>query len=85
MIIYSQKNSSTFTKFFILLTILALFCVQINSQFCSSTCVDYIGACFGITATTCYACATSIFNLTVDNSGATPQCDLLPQTQILYE
>jgi len=56
-----------------------------SDPYCSSTCVDYTGACFDDTPTGCWACATSIYHLNIVNQTGIDPCVILPQTTILAD
>lgn len=84
MLEFKTSNNSRFLIGSLTIYVLILLILQSNSQFCSSTCVDYYGACYGVTSDYCYACAPSIYNLHVDGSVTPWQCTVLPQTSILW-
>lgn len=63
---------------------LSLLPIALSEPYCSSTCVDYTGACFDDTPTGCWACATSIYSLHINSSLSNP-CVILPQTTILAD
>ena len=74
-------------KAFLLTALVAvlLICQSRAEPYCSSTCVDYTGACFDDTPTGCWACATSIYDLHINSSSTTDPCVILPQTTILAD
>ena len=73
-------------KAFLIAALLAilLLCPVSSEPYCSSTCVDYTGACFDDTPTGCWACATSIYDLNIQPNLTNP-CVILPQTNILAD
>lgn len=61
---------------------LLLLALPVLGYFCSSSCIDYKGACFNETTGGCMVCANSIFNMNANWSSATP-CSLAPQRTIV--
>lgn len=53
-----------------------------QSLYCSSSCIDYVGACFDDTPQGCWVCANKIYNL-VSNIGSATPCSLLNQRAII--
>jgi len=65
-----------------ILVITALIAYPTSSIYCSSTCIDYISACFDETPQGCWVCANHIFNINSNLSSSTP-CAPLNQSTIL--
>ena len=57
---------------------------SLHNGYCSSTCIDYTGACFDDTPQGCYVCANTIFNINSNSSSATP-CSPADQTTIIAQ
>ena len=55
-----------------------------HNGYCSSTCIEYTGACFDDTPQGCWACADSIYNIQANLFSATP-CSLADQTTIVAQ
>ena len=53
-----------------------------NSLYCSSTCIDYTGACFDETPAGCWVCANHIFNFNSDLTSTT-HCTPLSQSTVI--
>lgn len=56
--------------------------VLAQEPYCSSTCIDYTGACFDETSQGCWACADHIFNMNIVWGAADP-CAIKTQTTVL--
>jgi hypothetical protein len=68
-----------YNKIPILLITLSLLLLS-NTQYCSSACIDYYGACFDSTPNGCYVCANHIYNM---NVVMTSSCSTLNQTSVV--
>lgn len=62
--------------------LLSLLLISASGLYCSSTCIDYTGACFDETPQGCWVCATNIFNMNANLSSATP-CTAKSQNTII--
>lgn len=69
-------------KFRLITITLLLLVIPISSLYCSSTCIDYTGACFDETPSGCWVCANHIFNFNSDLSSST-RCTPLSQSTVL--
>lgn len=69
-------------KNLICLLITALLIASTLSIFCSSTCADYVQACYNETPQGCYACADHIYELNANMSSTTP-CTTKSQITVL--
>ena len=56
--------------------------LPVLSTYCSSTCIEYVDACFDDTPQGCWVCANNVFNMHSNLTSSTP-CTQAPQTTIL--
>ena len=68
-------------KILILLLLTALTQTTLNT-YCSSTCIDYTGACFDETPQGCWVCADHIYNM-ISTIGAANPCSVKNQVTVL--
>lgn len=82
IIIFSQQWIISMRSHLQIAIILGSLIISGLGLYCSSTCVDYTGACYDDTPQGCYACANHIYGLAANMTAAVP-CTTLPQTSVI--